>query len=234
MVNRPVASFYTLGCKLNQAETELLAWQFAKAGYRIANRGGADVCILNTCTVTHIADRKSRHLLRLLRKKNSNALIVATGCYAERSPHELAEIGVDLVVGNKQKMNLLRLVRGISDFQTAVAVEECAVAGIGRVRSFLRIQDGCNDHCAYCIVPMMRGREFCLPADEIISQINFRVAAGYKEVILTGTKIGTYKSNGINFQNLINLILKETDIQRLHLSSLQPQETNHAAPAAAL
>jgi threonylcarbamoyladenosine tRNA methylthiotransferase MtaB len=223
-VNSPVVTFHTLGCKLNQAETEVLAGQFVKAGFRVTSNNNADVCILNTCTVTHIADRKSRHLLRLLRKRNPQALIVATGCYAERAPQELNNIGVDLVIDNKQKMNTLNLVKSQLSLRETCSTGDTEIDNHFRVRSFVKIQDGCDDFCTYCIVPLVRGHESCLPAEEIINTIKARVHAGYKEVILTGTKIGIYNHNGINLKQLADRILKETTIPRLHLSSLQPQE----------
>jgi len=208
MDNRPLVAFHTLGCKLNQAETEHLALQFAEAGYVIATEDNADVCILNTCTVTHIADRKSRHMLRLLRKRNPNAFIVATGCYAEREQQKLMQTGIDLTVGNNQKMDLLKLIEhhlaGNQSCSNRTSTDDYSA----RVRSFIKIQDGCNDFCSYCIVPLVRGGEFCLPADEIISQINSRVAAGYKEVILTGTKIGTTNIMESTFRILSTLFLK--------------------------
>lgn len=223
MGNSPVVTFRTLGCKLNQAEAELLAERFAVAGYRITDGDSADICILNTCTVTHVADRKSRHILRLLRKRNPTAFIIATGCYAERSRQELARIGVDLVVGNEQKMDLLNLVeRSFTLRSDRSAVDH--VGGVSRVRSFVRIQDGCDDFCSYCIVPMVRGREFCLPVPEIVDVVKSKVAAGYKEVILTGTKIGAYNYEGFCLMHLVQQILEEAGIQRLHISSLQPKE----------
>lgn len=224
MENKPVVTFHTLGCKLNQAETEQLASRFAEAGFGIASDASADVCILNTCTVTHIADRKSRHLVRLLRKKNPDALIVVTGCYAERAPQDLSEIGVDLVIGNEQKMDIPELVKRSLDVQSGCSVRENNSEGSLRVRSFIKIQDGCDDFCAYCIVPLVRGHESCLPAAEIVATIKARVAADYQEVILTGTKIGAYSHDGVDLKQLVRHILDETDVPRLHLSSLQPQE----------
>lgn len=223
-VNRPIVTFHTLGCKLNQAETELLAGQFAEAGFHFTSNGVADVCILNTCTVTHIADRKSRHLLRVLRKKNPGALIIATGCYAERAPQELADIGIDLVIGNEHKMNIPELVKKRLNFELTRSPREHDLDSAFRIRSFIKIQDGCNDFCAYCIVPRVRKRESCLSAEEIIAVVKTRMSAGYKEVILTGTKIGTYSYNSIDLKQMVKLILEETDMPRLHLSSLQPQE----------
>jgi threonylcarbamoyladenosine tRNA methylthiotransferase MtaB len=222
--NEPVVTFHTLGCKLNQAETELLADRFTEAGFRVASNGSADVCILNTCTVTHIADRKSRHLVRLLRKKNPKALIVATGCYAERAPPELTSIGVDLVIGNEHKMNMPELVKRSLGFKPGYAVKESDLSSSLRVRSFVKIQDGCSDFCAYCVVPLVRGRESCLSVEDVIATVKAKVSAGYKEIILTGTKIGTYNYDGIDLKQMIKRILGETDVMRLHLSSLQPRE----------
>lgn len=220
---KPKVAIHTLGCKLNQAESELLARQFMKAGYLIADGEKADICILNTCTVTHIADRKSRHLVRLLRKRNPGALIVATGCYAQRMPQDLAKVGADLVVDNEQKLNMVELIR-----DKHISVSGCPTTrgadSIQRNRSFIKIQDGCSSDCAYCVVPQVRRREYCLPAEEIIDEVKARVFEGYKEVVLTGTKIGTYTYEGTDIRHLVKRILAETVIERLHLSSLQPQE----------
>jgi threonylcarbamoyladenosine tRNA methylthiotransferase MtaB len=215
-------AIHTLGCKLNQAESEHLAHQFADAGYTVVDGDEADVCVLNTCTVTHIADRKSRHLVRLLRKRNPAARVIVTGCYAERAPEELASAGADLVVGNAQKMHLTELVR--EKFDSASMSGRHDGNGLNRVRSFVKIQDGCKDGCAYCVVPSVRQRKYCVPVEEVIETVKARCAAGYKEVILTGTKIGSYHNNGADLGQLVWRILEETDIQRLHLSSLQPQE----------
>ncbi len=219
----------TLGCKLNQAETELLARQFAEAGHRLVSLvDEADVYILNTCTVTHIADSKSRGLLRLAHRRNPNAVVVATGCYAQRVPEELAQIeGVDFVVGNNEKVQLLRLLQergclsSLTSIQEGIAINEHAAF---RTRAFIKVQDGCNSFCAYCIVPLVRGREKSLPVDQVIAEVRHRVADGYKEVVLTGTEIGSYNNSGVTLRGLLEHILAATDITRLRLSSLQPQE----------
>jgi threonylcarbamoyladenosine tRNA methylthiotransferase MtaB len=221
MVSEKKVAIHTLGCKLNQAESELLARKFAEAGYTIVSDDPADIHILNTCTVTHIADRKSRHLVRLWRKRNPQALIVATGCYAERAPQELMMAGAGLVVGNQDKMHLL-------DFLEAepapCSAGELINGGLGRVRSFIKIQDGCNDSCAYCVVPQVRGSENCLPVADVVSEVESRVSAGYQEIVFTGTKIGDYKHNGVNLKKLVEQILATTGVEQLHLSSLQPQD----------
>ncbi len=219
-------AIHTLGCKLNQAESELFTRQFADAGYRIVTGDAADIHVINTCTVTHIADRKSRHLVRMLRKKSPRSLIVATGCYAQRAPEELAQVGVGLVVGNKEKMQLLTLIKGRMDEQELSV--PIITANISRVRSFIKIQDGCNDVCAYCIVPQVRGHELSVPAEEIIDEVKARVSDGHKEIVFTGTKIGDYSHNGVKLNKLIKEVLSIRELERLHISSLQPQDISPA------
>jgi len=219
----------SLGCKLNQAEAELLARQFAEAGYQLVSpTDKADVYILNTCTVTHIADSKSRHWLRLAHRRNPYALLVATGCYAQRVPGELAKIeGVSLVFNNSEKPNLLRLLEESGCIGAPVAVNGNSTTKVSsglRTRSFVKIQDGCNNFCSYCIVPLVRGRERSLPVDRVISEVKHRVAQDCKEVVLTGVKVGSYKDNGLELKDLLERMLAETDVERLRLSSLQPQE----------
>jgi threonylcarbamoyladenosine tRNA methylthiotransferase MtaB len=217
-------AIHTLGCKLNQAESELLARKFAEAGYSIVSGDGADIYVLNTCTVTHIADRKSRHLVRLWRKRNPQALIVATGCYAERVPQELMRVGAGLVVGNEDKMYLLDFLEVEPETAAHCSVGQLIKDGLSRVRSFIKIQDGCNDSCAYCVVPQVRGLEHCLSVADVVNEVKSRVSAGYKEIVFTGTKIGDYRHNSVNLKELVEQILAATGVERLHLSSLQPQD----------
>ncbi len=219
----------SLGCKLNQAETELLAKQFTEAGYRLVSPADeADVYILNTCTVTHIADRKSRHWLRLAHRRNPDARLVATGCYAQRAPQGLAQIeGIDLILGNEQKPHLLQLLEESGYLSRPAYAQGDLTSGSHtgfRTRALVKVQDGCNDLCSYCIVPMVRGREKSLPLDQVVAEVRHRIANGYKEVVLTGVKIGSYSYNGVNLKGLLEHILAETDVARLRLSSLQPQE----------
>jgi threonylcarbamoyladenosine tRNA methylthiotransferase MtaB len=223
-------AFYTLGCKLNQAETESVAGRFREAGYElVAPDDMADIYITNTCTVTHIADRKSRHWLRLTRRRNPRALIIATGCYAQRAPQELAQLA-DLVLDNDEKERLLEIVRGLP--LRAIGEATFIPHDASRVRSLIKIQDGCHSPCTYCIVPRVRPREYSLPASQIIEEILGKVAMGYKELVLTGTKIGCYKDavlsagegSGAGLRDLVELVLHHTNIHRLRLTSLQPQE----------
>jgi threonylcarbamoyladenosine tRNA methylthiotransferase MtaB len=222
--NQITVALETLGCKLNQAESEKLARDLAKTGCRIVQAGEkADIYILNSCTVTRIADRKSRHLLRMAHRKNPDAVIIATGCYAERDPSALAQIeGVALVASNEEKASL-------SDLLVKHGYLIPASAGLGtglhyRTRSFIKVQDGCNQSCAYCVVPFVRGREKSLPPDQVIDEVRRRVEDGYREVVLTGTEIGRYHRSGLGLKGLLERILAETETCRLRLSSLQPQE----------
>jgi threonylcarbamoyladenosine tRNA methylthiotransferase MtaB len=225
-IEKTKVAFDSLGCKLNQAETESLARQLAGAGYELVpSADKADVYILNTCTVTHIADRKSRHLLRQVYRQNPDARLVAIGCYAERSPQELAQIdGVNLVIGNEQKPRLLRLLQESSCLDRPPSTRTGHYNNGCRTRAFIKVQDGCQNFCSYCIVPLVRRREESLPADQIVAEVRQRVAEGGKEVVLTGTEIGSYRCDGVNLKGLLERILAETDITRLRLSSLQPQE----------
>ncbi|TET68481.1 MAG: tRNA (N(6)-L-threonylcarbamoyladenosine(37)-C(2))-methylthiotransferase MtaB [Dehalococcoidia bacterium] len=225
-IKRTKVAFDSLGCKLNQAETESLARQLAEAGYELVpSAEKADVYILNTCTVTHIADRKSRHLLRQARRQNPDARLVAIGCYAERSPQELAQIdGVDLVVGNEQKPHLLRRLQESGYLGSPLSTRMSHHYNGCRTRAFIKVQDGCHNFCSYCIVPLVRRREESTPAAQVVAEIRQRVAEGGKEVVLTGTEIGSYGGEGVNLKGLLERILAETDITRLRLSSLQPQE----------
>ena len=221
----PRVALDTVGCKLNQAESQLFARQFARAGYRLVpSDDGADIYILNTCTVTHVADGKCRRRLSQARRRNPDALIVAVGCYVERARQELARIkGVDLVLDNSQKMNLLPMLEESGYLSRPSSAEGSANADF-RTRAFVKVQDGCNNFCAYCIVPLVRGREKSLPVDQVMADVRGRIADGDKEVVLTGTEIGSYSYDGIGLEELLKRILEETEVARLRLSSLQPQE----------
>jgi len=220
----PSIALDTVGCKLNQAESQLFARQFAERGYRLVpSDNGADVYVLNTCTVTHVADGKCRHLLNQARRRNPDALVVAIGCYVERARQDLAQLdSVDLVLDNSQKVDL------VSRLEQSGYLSPPSAAGSAsadsRTRAFVKVQDGCNNFCSYCIVPLVRGRERSLPADGVISEIKQRVADGDKEVVLTGTEIGAYNHQGFGLVGLLKRILAETEIARLRLSSLQPPE----------
>ena len=212
----------TLGCKLNQAESEKLAGQFVSAGCRVVKPGeAADIYILNTCTVTHIADSKSRHLLRTARRLNPDALVVATGCYEVPSGEGPGKVeGVDLIVSNSDKPRLVEILRSRITLETASK----GFDENHRTRAFIKVQDGCNRRCAYCIVPLVRGPEKSVPADMVIAEIQSLTGAGCNEIVLTGTEIGSYLSDGLDFEGLLRRVLAETSTPRVRISSLQPHE----------
>ncbi len=229
---RPTAAIETHGCKLNQADSSILASEFAQAGFKIVDQHEpADVYLLNSCTVTHIADRKARHALRAARRRNPNAVVVATGCYAQRSPEVLRGLGdVDLVVGNVEKATIVRQVvrwRGEEPVPHPFGADSRGGSPkVRRARAMIKVQEGCNQVCAYCIVPRVRGRERSVAPEEIIRRIADYVAQGCKEVVLTGTQLGSYGYDllNINLTGLIERVLSESDVLRLRVSSLQPQE----------
>ena len=229
---KPRVAIETHGCKLNQADSSRLVWQFIEAGFQsVPTDEPADVFVVNTCTVTHIADRKARQSLRAARRRNPDAIIVAAGCYPQRSPGELTGLEeVDLVVGNADKSTLVRQVterRGEPPVPCATGADvEIRSTGITRTKAMVKIQEGCDQVCAYCIVPKVRGRERSIPPADIVSEIGQYVARGYKEVVLTGTQLGSYgfELPNIGLTRLLERILLGTDVVRLRISSLQPQD----------
>ena len=226
----PSVSIETHGCKLNQADSNVLAREFAQAGFRVvAGDEPSDVYVLNTCTVTHVADRKARRSLRAARRRNPGATIVATGCYAQRAPGDLDE--VDIVAGNTAKPVLVRQVVE----RMGGSVQPCAVGDdvdlarsprAVRTRAMVKIQEGCDQVCAYCIVPRVRGRERSIPSARIVAEIRRNLERGHREVVLTGTQLGSYGFDleGETLAGLLRRVLRETDVDRLRLSSLQPQD----------
>ena len=231
-VARPSVLIETHGCKLNQADSSQLAWEFIEAGYRVVPPGEpADVYVLNSCTVTHIADRKGRQALRAARRRNPDALIVASGCYAQRSAESLRQLDeVDLVLGNTEKTVLVERVTSwreqIDGPYVVGNATEVNIQNSFRTRAMVKIQEGCDQICAYCIVPKVRGRERSVPQESIIAEIIKYSERGYKEVVLTGTQLGTYGFDleDTSLSNLLARILQDTDIARLRVSSIQPQE----------
>ena len=231
IVNHTVA-LETHGCKLNQADSQALGIELEQRGFRLVNvNDKPDIHLVNTCTVTHIADRKARHALRSAHRKNPNGLIVAMGCYSQRAKDEIESIdGVDLVFGNFDK-NIIadRLTHAVEEYTNVFTIDNTADSTdikSGRTRAMIKIQEGCNQVCAYCIVPKVRGREKSVPPDSIVQRINNLVKKGYKEVVLTGSQLGTYglDIHGTSLVSLLKDILIKTDVPRLRVSSLQPQE----------
>ncbi|MDD3264761.1 MAG: tRNA (N(6)-L-threonylcarbamoyladenosine(37)-C(2))-methylthiotransferase MtaB, partial [Dehalococcoidales bacterium] len=223
MINGKVSIDY-LGCKLNQAEVEALGIDFMRAGYQpVSSDESADVCLLNSCTVTHVADRKSRQWIRRTRRANPSALIIVTGCYAQRAYDEIKQIDQNVViVDNQNKMGMVDWLLREGHLKEN---PPGALADSGqrhKTRSLVRIQHGCTNRCAYCIVPLVRQECFSRTRSEVLNEIDARVEAGYAEIVLTGTEIGSYNSGGMRLKELVLNILQSSPVKRLRLSSLQP------------
>lgn len=243
------AAIYTLGCKVNQYESSAIGDLFKKAGYEIVDfEQSADVYVINTCTVTHLGDRKSRQIIRRATKQNPAAVIVVTGCYAQTSPGEVLEIpGVDLVVGTKDKGRIVNLVeaytRGkaplnaVEDIMQSDCFEELPVpTDQGKARAFLKIQEGCNSYCAYCIIPYARGPVRSRLPENVLSSATELVAQGFKEIVLTGIHIGAYGQDlagkNIDLGWLVQRLAQLPGLKRLRLGSVEPHDINDALIAA--
>ena len=225
----PKVSIHTHGCKLNQADSQVLARQFQEAGFTVVRSASqADVVVLNSCTVTANSDSKARQYLRRARHNNPSALVVATGCYAQRAKDDLSAMeSVNLVLDNRDKPTLVSTIATRLNVVAGPSVQNAPVASaLGRSRAMVKIQEGCDQVCAYCIVPKVRGRERSISPEEIIAEINGRADSGCREAVLTGTQLGTYGFDlpDIDLPGLLRRVLAETSVDRLRVSSLQAQE----------
>lgn len=222
----PVVATLTLGCKLNQAETQQAARELQQHGCVTVDRPTrADAYLINTCTITHVADRKARRLIRLARRLSPEAPMIVTGCYAERDGARLAELAQVQVVGNERKHEAADAV--LSAIEGLTPSTNGSAASSRRTRSFIKIQEGCDDVCAFCIVPYVRGRERAVPIDEIVSLVCERVDDGVQEIVMTGTQPGAYgrdRQDGASAASLIEALLSRTDAPRIRYSSIQPQD----------
>lgn len=223
----------SIGCRLNIGEIEAMARAFAASGHAIVSQGDpADLCILNTCTVTAIASKKSRNFIRQLRRGNPGARVVATGCLAELEPDSLAALGVDLVVGNDSKDDLPDLLsrRGWL-VESETTTDGSPIVSGARTRAFLKVQDGCDNRCTFCVVTIARGSGRSRSSDEVVAEVRSLLNLGYREVVLSGVHLGSYghdlgRTRGL--EELVRRILVETDIPRLRLSSLEPWDLDPA------
>jgi threonylcarbamoyladenosine tRNA methylthiotransferase MtaB len=219
----------TLGCRTNQYESQAYADQLRALGYDQAGEGEeAQVCIVNTCTVTESADSSSRHQIRLLARQNPGARLVVTGCLAERAPEELVNLpGVDLVVSNKDKENLLNLA-----FPDEEIPEFTIQQFEAHTRAFVKVQDGCNSFCTYCIIPYVRGRSRSRGLEEILEEIRGLIRNGYKEVVLTGINIGDFDGAPgegeppVRLAELVRAVDALEGLHRLRVSSIDPDEVD--------
>lgn len=228
------AVYYTLGCKLNFSETSTIGKILKEAGVRTARKGEvADICIVNTCSVTEVADKKCRQAIHRLAKENPGAFIVVTGCYAQLKPGQVADIeGVDLVLGAEQKGDLIKY---LGDMQKREHGEAVTTASKDirkfspscergdRTRYFLKVQDGCDYFCSYCTIPFARGRSRNGSIADIVKQAQEVAAEGGKEIVITGVNTGDFgKSTGENFFDLVKALDEVEGIERYRISSIEP------------
>ena len=220
----------THGCKLNFADSQSIAKKFYSAGHNVFDNkdiGSRDIYILNSCTVTHVADSKARKSIRKVKRNNPEVLTIMTGCYAERDKEKIKNINeVDLVITNKEKKDILSKVYDHLNEEIVNIPNIDNYPLIGRTRASIKIQEGCDQVCSYCIIPYVRGREKSVGPETIINQINNAYKNDIKEVVLTGTQLGNYGFDleNINLKGLIRKVLKETNMERIRVSSLQPKE----------
>ena len=215
-------AFYTLGCKVNQYETEAMLELFEKEGYEKAETEDyADVYVINTCTVTHMSDRKSRQYIRRMKKKNPDAIIAVVGCYSQVSPEEI------LSIEEVKKIDAIRKVSTVDDIMKVKAFEEIEINKTnGKTRAFMKIQDGCDRYCSYCIIPYARGRVRSRDLESIVKEVENLASNGYKEVVLTGIHVASYgkdiKDSDIKLLDVIKQINDIEGIERIRLSSVEP------------
>jgi len=233
----PKVAFATLGCKVNQYDSEAMEGLFREAGYEVVDFSSpADVYVVNTCTVTHRSDAKARQLLRRAARTNPAALRVVAGCYAQVSPAELAAMGVDLVVGLDRRGEIVRLVEqvrrsrdplvAVGDVWRMEEFEELPVTGRSRTRATIKVQEGCDEFCAYCIVPYARGRIRSRDPERVVEEVRRLEAAGFHEVVITGVHLGAYgRDRGdLSLEDLVRRIHASTGIERIRLSSVEPMD----------
>jgi len=229
-------SFYTIGCKLNFAETSTISEEFKKRGFEIVEFGEpADVCVINTCSVTENADRDCRRIVRKALKVSPNAFIIVTGCYAQLRPDEIAKIeGVDLILGSNEKFKIFDFVGDfhknyhaqifvspiseISEFYIASSTPTS-----DRTRAFLKVQDGCDYNCSYCTIPLARGESRSPEVNIILEKAKTLAQLGYKEIVLSGVNVGDYgRKIGTNLFELVKELEKIDGIERIRISSIEP------------
>ena len=227
-------SFHTLGCKLNFSESSTLARQFEEGGFeRVGANEEADICVINSCSVTEHADKKCRNIIRKLHRRNPSAIIAVTGCYAQLKPYEIAKIdGVDIVLGNNDKGDLYKRVVELTTRGNAQVYScDCeqitrffaAFSSGDRTRSFLKVQDGCDYKCAYCTIHYARGSSRNMPIAELVAEAEKVAATGLKEIVITGVNTGDFgRTTGEKFIDLLRALNEVEGIERYRISSIEP------------
>lgn len=238
---------YALGCKVNQYESEAIAELFAEKGYEVVSVDDeADVYIINTCTVTNFGDKKSRQLIRKVKRQNENAIVAVVGCYAQTAPEELAAVhGVNLVIGTKDKSKIVELVedyqaeQGVQNYVTDImherVFEPLEIKKLAnRTRAYLKIQDGCSQFCSYCIIPYARGPIRSRQPEDVIAEVKRLAENGFKEVVLTGIHVASYGKDlkTITLIDIIRQVHEVEGIERIRFSSIEPNVVTEEFAAA--
>lgn len=230
-------AFYTLGCKVNQYETEALTGIFEKSGYSIVDfEDEADVYVINTCTVTNLSDRKSRQMIRKAKKNNKDSKVIVVGCYAQTAPEEVSKIeGVNMIVGTKERDKILDYIEEldsgkdqlnfVGDIMKTREFEELGVDIYKeRTRAFIKIQEGCSQFCTYCIIPYARGPVRSRSEEKVLEEVEKLAQSGYKEIVLTGIHVASYGKD-IKTTSLVDVLKKVHEIngiERIRLGSIEP------------
>ncbi|QEK12366.1 tRNA (N(6)-L-threonylcarbamoyladenosine(37)-C(2))-methylthiotransferase MtaB [Crassaminicella thermophila] len=230
-------AFYTLGCKVNQYETEAMGEIFEKAGYEIVNsESNADVYVINTCTVTNLGDRKSRQFIRRAKRENPNAIIAVVGCYSQTAPEEVSAIeGVNIVLGTNDRKKIVEyvekaqeendIINAVGNIMEIQEFEEMTIGEVkGKTRAFLKIQEGCNQYCTYCIIPYARGPIRSRKLEDIVREVRRLADNGFKEVVLTGIHVASYGKDlkNTSLLDVIYGVHEVEGIERIRLSSIEP------------
>lgn len=232
-----LVAIYTLGCKVNQYETEAMLELFVNEGYEVAEQSEfADVYIINTCTVTSLSDKKSRQFMRRAKRLNQDAIVAVVGCYAQVSPEEIKEIeGVNLILGTNDRKKIVEFVKEISSIEQMVKVEdimrvtefeELEIENVqGRTRAFLKIQEGCNQYCTYCIIPYARGPIRSRKIENIKNEAIRLSNHGFREIVLTGIHVASYGKDlgDTNLLQVLEVVHEVEGIERIRLSSVEPR-----------
>lgn len=230
-------AFTTLGCKVNLYDSEAMAELFAERGYEIVDfEDVADVYIINTCTVTNFGDKKSRQMIRRAKRRNENAIIVATGCYAQVSAEVVAGIeGINIVIGTKDRSKIVDIVEQykeesgilnvVSDIKEETEFERLKVSNLkDRTRAYIKIQEGCNRYCSYCIIPYARGPVRSRQVEDVLDEVKSLAQNGFKEIVLTGIHVASYGVDlgGITLADIIEKVHQIDGIERIRFSSVEP------------
>lgn len=235
-------AFTTLGCKVNQYDSDAMRSLFIRRGYTAAEGEEADVYVINTCSVTSVGDKKSRQMIRRLRREHPEAVIIAAGCYAQVAPEEIAKTGCDVIIGNQDRLHVVDyaeealrkkggLINKVSDIMKVSEFENLTVdpEGEEKTRAFIKVQEGCNNYCTFCIIPYARGRLKSRKMEDAVAEAAVLARHGYKEIVLTGIHLGNYGKDlrdGTTLSALVDALLAVPGLARIRLGSIESVEVS--------